>query len=201
MAVSVAIENRINIFGTIYVKSTTVSHDGFVGRELSLAAALSGTLSTRTDNTDGTLTVTDNTITTGQSIDLYWDGGKRVGVTVGTVSGDDCPISGGSGDNLPAADTEITTMVVSSESLDITDTGDVVTVVGYTDATKATIRFMTSSTLVAQLNIEGSTGTFIWDSSFGTDNPLDGETTITDVLMSHGDSGGTRTVSTTVMLD
>ncbi|MBK9128182.1 MAG: hypothetical protein IPM13_10320 [Phycisphaerales bacterium] len=65
-----------------------------------------GTLTTRTSDTAGTLTMeSGHGIATGNTIHVYWDGGKRIGVTVGTVSGTSVPISGGSGDNLPDAST------------------------------------------------------------------------------------------------
>lgn len=74
------------------------------------AAAVVGTLSTRTNNTSGTLTMgSGHGLTTGQRVDLYWSGGKCYGAVLGTVSGLSCPIASvEGGDNLPAATTEIT---------------------------------------------------------------------------------------------
>jgi hypothetical protein len=72
--------------------------------------AQDSTLTTRTSNTVGTLTMTvaAHGIVTGQVVDLYWSpNGKRAGVTVGTVSGTTVPFTGGAGDNLPIATTEI----------------------------------------------------------------------------------------------
>lgn len=65
-----------------------------------------GTLTLRTNDTVGELTMeASHGIATGNTIYLYWatgGGGKRLAVTVGTVSGNVVPISGGTGDNLPA---------------------------------------------------------------------------------------------------
>jgi len=80
-----------------------------IGLYETLPAAKTGTLSTRTNDTSGTLTLeSGHGITTAAVIDLYWDGGSRYGVTVGTVSGTSVPISGGAGDNLPIATTAVT---------------------------------------------------------------------------------------------
>jgi hypothetical protein len=80
-----------------------------------LAAAKTGTLTTRTDNDTGTLTMTaGHGITTGQTLDVYWAGGQRRGMTVGTVATNSVPIDGGAGDNLPANTTAITAMVPTS---------------------------------------------------------------------------------------
>lgn len=89
------------------------SGDGVIGHEIALPAADAGTLSTRTDDDTGTLTMSSGShgITTGAVIDLYWSGGVRYGITVGTVSGTSVPIGAddsGAGDVLPAQDTAIT---------------------------------------------------------------------------------------------
>lgn len=76
-----------------------------------IPAGKAGTLSTRTDNETGTLTLgSGHGITTAATIDLFWDGGARYGITVGTVSGTSVPIgadNAGTGDNLPTQGTAI----------------------------------------------------------------------------------------------
>lgn len=85
-----------------------------------LAAGKAGTLSTRTDNDTGTLTLgSGHGIETGAIIDLYWEGGIQRGVTVGTVSGTSVPIDAGVGDNLPAQDTAIVACVVTVFDVDV----------------------------------------------------------------------------------
>lgn len=89
----------------------TRTADGGSGREIAVPKGNAGTLSTRTDNETGTLTLGDgHTITSGTTIDLYWSGGARYGITVGTVSVNSVPIgadNSGSGDNLPTQSTPI----------------------------------------------------------------------------------------------
>jgi len=83
-----------------------------IGLDEVLPVARSGQLTTRTDNTTGTLTMSaGHGITTAAVIDLYWTGGVRYGVVVGTVATNSVPISGGAGDNLPANLTNITAQV------------------------------------------------------------------------------------------
>ena len=76
---------------------------------LSPVAANQGDLTTRTDANTGTVTMDSgsHTIETGDTVNVYWAGGERKGMTVGTVSGTTVPIDGGSGDDLPVADTEV----------------------------------------------------------------------------------------------
>lgn len=74
-------------------------------------------LSTRTSATEGTITApSGHGVTTGSTIDVYWrteyatdawSSHIRYGVSVGTVSGTSIPISGGTGDDLPALNAEI----------------------------------------------------------------------------------------------
>jgi len=75
---------------------------------ITLPAAEAGTLSTRTTDTTGVLTISGTALQIGDVIDVYWDGGRRYDVDVDGVAGDDVTFSGGAGDILPAATTAIT---------------------------------------------------------------------------------------------
>ena len=90
-------------------------------REVDLPVGKAGSLTTRTDNNTGTITMSDPShgITTGASIDLYWDGGVQYKVTVGTVVGTAVPIDLGLGDNLPVEDTAVVVSVRSQINVDI----------------------------------------------------------------------------------
>ena len=96
--------------GTIS-KQYTRSGDGGGTVEIAVPRGYAGTLSTRTDDETGTLTLADgHGISTSQVIDLYWDGGSRRNITVGTVAGNSVPIgadNSGDGDDLPTENTEI----------------------------------------------------------------------------------------------
>jgi len=72
--------------------------------------SVAGTLTTRTDDDTGTLTLsTGHGVMTGNTVDVFWNDGanSRTGMTAGTVSGNSVPIDGGSGDVLPAATTAV----------------------------------------------------------------------------------------------
>lgn len=84
------------------------TNDTVKSYEVTLPAGYAGTLTTRTDDDTGTITLgSGHGITTGMTVDVYWSGGVQYGVTVGTVSGTSVPIDLGSGDNLPAQDTAV----------------------------------------------------------------------------------------------
>lgn len=70
---------------------------------------VAGTLSARTGDSVGTLTITGHGISTGQGVDVYWNSGSnaRIGCVAGTVSGDNIPITSGAGDVLPASSTSV----------------------------------------------------------------------------------------------
>lgn len=108
--------------------------DGGGGNEVTITKGDAGTLTTRTDNETGSITMSDagHSVTTGQVVDLYWSGGSRHGVTVGTVSGTTVPIGAddsGTGDALPSA---ATALVVSPRiELNASIDGDNVAALGF----------------------------------------------------------------------
>lgn len=112
-----SINNSVNIsgLGISISKNTPRTADGGAAVEIAIPAGKVGTLSTRTDDETGTLTMdSGHGITTGAIIDLYWEGGSRHGITVGTVSSNTVPIGAddkGVGDDLPSQSTDIVAMV------------------------------------------------------------------------------------------
>lgn len=68
-----------------------------------------GTLTTRGSVSAGTATMTNSGhgIVTGQRADIYWSGGRRRGVVIGTVAGTSVPFTGGAGTDLPATSTAL----------------------------------------------------------------------------------------------
>lgn len=68
-----------------------------------LDAAKTGVLTTRVDADDGTVTITAHGYANADVLDLFWTGGKRVGVVVSSVAANTFVISGGTGDDLPIA--------------------------------------------------------------------------------------------------
>lgn len=91
--------------------SRTISRtgSGVIAVEETLPAAKAGTLTTRTDDNTGEATLSGgHGITDGMIVDVYWSGGVRYGMTVGTVASNVVPIDLGAGDVLPAQATAIT---------------------------------------------------------------------------------------------
>ena len=97
---------------------------GVPPQEVSLEAADAGTLTTRTSDAAGTLTMDDagHGISTADVITIFWTGGIAYQATVGTVSGTTVPFTGAQGTVLPSATTEVVADVV--EVLDVDFDGD-----------------------------------------------------------------------------
>lgn len=90
-------------------QSTPVTADGLDSREVTVPVASTGTLSTRTDNDTGVLTVgSGHGITTSDKVDVYWSGGARFGMTCSGAGATTIGVDAGTGDNLPSQATAIT---------------------------------------------------------------------------------------------
>ena len=87
-------------------KAVTESIDGVNIKSSNVAPGASSTLTTRTNNTAGTLTVASHSVSNSSRLFLFWSGGSCL-VTVGTTSSTSIPFTGGIGDALPVADTVI----------------------------------------------------------------------------------------------
>lgn len=177
MSQSMTISQNVSIGGKSYPRNKTpLTGEALYAREVTLGAAKVGELTTRTDNDTGTLTmVTGHGITTGATIDIYWVGGSRRGVTVGAVAGDSVPFDTGAGDNLPALNTDVTVQVVDEEVCDLV--GDnLVGLAIYMD-NPGTVVLLDSGdaelfSFVTALTKDG----FVWDSANHYTNPIAGDT-------------------------
>lgn len=190
-----AVVNRgVKIGNRSYDSDFTQTSNLKVGFDVTVPAAKTGTLTVRTDNTTGSLTMQNgHGLTTGVKFDLYWVGGSRHGVVAGTVATNVVPISGGAGDNLPVAASAITAMIPVSE--DLVATGDnVVGIAGSNlntadpDSGKsATISLAEDDGTIAYALTPDAGESQTWFSADGVTNPVAGAA-ITQVLLSHGDS-------------
>lgn len=175
-----------SIAGTIKRTAT-----GSVSQQFTADAAKAGTLTTRSSDTAGTLTLgVSHGVATSDVVDLYWDGGRRYGVTVGTVSGTSVPISGGSGDVLPAADTAVTCAV--QQVIDIDFEGDLLVAIGAVCGKRGQLSLMESTT--NHLHIDLAAGEpWMWAKDAGFANPIAGDG-ITHAVFTQSDSGSTPPV-------
>jgi hypothetical protein len=176
-----------------------VSAEAVQSRSVTLAAAKTGNLTTRTDANTGTLTMDGgHGITTGARIDIYFEGGCQRGVTVGTVSVNSVPFDSGVGDDLPDDESEVTVMVCDEEAHAITgDNAKAVLVYG---PARSTVVFAESDdTEVLGVTIPAG-GAFHWFDGCGLDNPL-ASGTITKIFLTHGDSAASQEVRVAVLHD
>ncbi len=196
MSVTAAIRQSSSLGGVSFPESQQITGDGQIVHQVDVVAADPGSLTTRTDATDGTITADDSvhSILTGARVDLYWTvggvSGKRRGVTVGTVSATSIPFSGGDGDNLPAQSSDI--VICAVEELDVVVDGDnVVAVLAYSakDGQMVFINTDVSDVEITSWNL-GEGGTKMWHEEDFDPNPFAGEN-IGRVYISHKDTTGT----------
>lgn len=168
--------SRLVISGNIAGMAVKATHarteDGGDERNVAIAGAKTGTLSTRTNDTDGELTMeAGHGIETADKIDLYWVGGRRYNVTVGVVDVNDVPISEGTGDNLPAQSTAITAMLPQVINLDFD--ADEVSVIGVQMPARGSVSFVETATIEDQEDLIADE-LWQWDKFSGYTNPLAG---------------------------
>lgn len=201
MSLSATISKSLNVGGLSIPESRSLSGDAVLQQDKNLAAAKTGVLTVRTNNTDGSLTMTaGHGIATGNRLDLYWSGGCRRGIVVGTVATNVVPITGGSGDNLPSAAAAITAMVPTQITMAL-GADKIVLLAAYTAAARAQVVFMSSAPaelLSWTLGPGASASTDLgherdWDSQNGSVSPLAGVAVAT-IYISHDDSSATRAV-------
>jgi len=180
-----SVNNQVTVAGKTFNAQRTVTSDGAVIVDPALAAAVAGSLSTRTDNDTGVLALASgHGVTTGARLDLYWSGGKRYGMTVGAVSGTSVPVDGGAGDNLPTAATSVTAMVPQLEDFAV-DAADLQALLVGCDSPAVVVIRDGSAATIAAIYVSGSTGAYQWDSGSGVANPFDTDNAV-DVYVSHG---------------
>ena len=182
--------------GGVISQQLTREEDGGITMDVAAPKGYAGTLSTRTDNETGTLTLsTGHAITTGMIIDLYWSGGKRTGITVGTVSVNSVPIgadNAGAGNNLP---TEATAIVASQRvPFNIAIDGDNLSLIGlqmkYTSAGETAesraIFVDAADDVIATLDLTANEAR-VYDIEAGDTNVFTGDP-ITDAYVSNASS-------------
>jgi hypothetical protein len=192
--------------GSSVQKSIVRTGDSQSAWEVSLPKAQAGNLSTRTDNTSGTITADSGShgIATADVVDVYWSGGMRYGVTVGTVSGTSIPISGGSGDNLPVATTTLT--VVKQVDIVAAIDGDNLQIIGIslevpgTSTAKGHVDMQDSgSSTIAELDLTINEP-LTYDIAGGVTNPFTGNP-IAEIKASNGDSANDATLKILALSD
>lgn len=172
---------------------------GEIGQEVSLPKAQAGTLSTRTGDTEGVATLgASHGVTTAATVDVYWSGGVRYGVTVGTVSGTTVPLTdSGAGDVYPAEDSAITVAVVTT--LDVDFDGDKLVMLSALTTKRGNVDIRTSAASVKAVELLTNEA-YSWAEDAGVDNPLS-SSTIDCIRISNGDSANTSTGKVALLYD
>lgn len=194
---SMVINQTITLNSVAYTTTRTVTNaQELLTGPTAVAAAFTGTLTTRTDNTTGTLTMgsSGHGITTSAIFDLYWSGGSQYNITAGTVSGTSIPFSLGSGDNLPTAASTISATVRTANTTSITGnnvTGLLVSgaIIGSDWYGRVTYA-QANGTLITSYVLTPTAPTQEWD--LGS-NPFSG-VTVGKVYFSQGNIDTTRTL-------
>jgi hypothetical protein len=181
---SIRINRQLQIGTETFGINQTVQAKGMEVKRVELPAAKSGTLTTRTSATVGTITgLTGHGIITADVIDVYWTGGSRRGVVVGTVATNSIPISGGSGDDLPVATTALTFAKVQSEPLLLDGSSVVFNTSGPTEAYARVVPAGTLWTFVAgQGDANPITGDAITTLGLTQDSTIANQTVLVAVL-------------------
>lgn len=203
IVLSVTLTKSVSIGGRTVSGRIVRTAEGEFSETVTLAAGKAGTLSTRTDDNTGTLTLgASHGITTGQIIDLYWSGGIRRTMTVGTVAGTSVPIDLGVGDVLPAAATAIVACVQTVVNFDFD--GDEAILVAASATRRSSVEFQQDAgTVIKSLDL-GKSGTdgeaWDWANNGDVANPFVG-VDVGKVVVSNGSSAGTNTVVFGAVLD
>lgn len=197
MAVSLTYAVSVSGSGLSMQSAIVRSASASVGLVEALPAAKTGTLSTRTDNTDGELTMAaGHGITTADVINLHWDvggvKGVRYGVVVGTVATNAVPISGGAGDNLPVVTSAITATLRTTANvlIDGDNTKLIAVELKTTDTSLRTAGHVSfrdaTADLIAELDLVTNVPR-VYDIEGGDANPFTGDV-ITSIQASNANS-------------
>lgn len=181
--------------GSVYTSPTTVSVTDSTLTEIggeTILAAQPAVLTVRTSNSVGTLTMdnADHGITTGMRIDMYFSGGQRYGVLVGTVAGTSVPFTVGGGTNLPIATTAIVVGIPVEYPL-VVD-GDDISAALLATPTLAPAMYTFATDVPADVLNKYVTSSFEWYTGSGITNPF-AALDIASVWISHSDTAADHT--------
>jgi len=176
---------------------------GEISHEVSLPAAVAGTLSTRTSDTEGVFTLSGHDLAVNDVIDVYWDGGLRYGMKVTAVSGDDVTAGGiggsgdeGAGDVLPDQGNSVN--VDEQAALDTDFDGDKVEMIVVMSTKRGHFDFQDSGGTSLEAGELTAYEPWQWVSASGITNPLAGNP-VDSLKLSNGDPGAEATVKVGVI--
>ena len=190
------LNSTMRLNGFEYPKIVDITGSGITVRDPSVPAAKTGQLTTRTNDTDGVITMdSGHGMTTSDIIAVFWSDGsggydRRYRVDT-AVSTDEVTISNGAGDDLPVVNTNVIAMEMVTEDFAIT--GDNLdALAAYCQATAGVAVFLNSTTIHAVADF-GLNNAYQWDSNGGVTNPVAGDT-LTDVSVAHMNTSSAITI-------
>ena len=182
--ISAQITRNTQVAGLSFPESRAVSANFAILHDALIAGGAAATLTVRTDNTSGSITAsTGHGITTAQVVDLYWVGGQRRGVIVGTVATNVIPFSGGLGDVLPAA--AFAVVVSPRTQLPASVIGNNIAYFSMYATNRGTLTFTGSDSVEDVAYVIDDGGVIDWRANAGVANPLAAQTNAY-VYASHG---------------
>lgn len=151
----------------------TNSPDGEIKVIDTLTAGQSGTLSTRTDDDTGVITLGEGHGLTTETVSVAWSTGSRSLLSINSYDSTTITVDGGGGDALP---TEGSTVIVGvAQSSDVDFSGTLLEGIGIKADYRAILDFLDAGgSSLLKIDIP-SEGFFIWYSTLST-NPLTGNT-------------------------
>jgi hypothetical protein len=149
-----------------------------------MPAGRAGTLSTRTDDNTGILTVASgHGITDADTVAIFWEGGSRYGVDVTATTSTTISIDLGAGANLPIVTTPIVVAKESEHVLAIIGNDIAVIAAGCDNRASINMRDSGDSTLL-RYDIAAKEGR-LWVSGTDQDNPLS-TNTVANIVIANG---------------
>lgn len=153
-------------------QSVAVSDSSGLTANPTIPVAQPGTLTARTNNTSGTITMNtaNHGITNAQRVDLYWNGGQAYGAVVGTVSGNSVPIASIAGGTALVANNSAITVGIP-QSTDFSFTGNNLTALVYV-AQQAGWFVLSDGTNNLNPQYVNGGQSYNWYTNSGVTNPL-----------------------------
>ena len=188
-------EARVNIGYRIAgraVDAQIVRQDEAVSSiQIAMPAARAGTLTTRTNDTTGVVTVAEgHGITDEDTVAVFWDGGRRYAVAVSATTATTVSIgSGGAGAVLPAEDSVVTICKETTSNL-VVDGDDIHIIAVYGPSRLSANIRKAAGVSVKALDIPAKES-FAYISGFSASNPFATESLL-DAVVAH-DEAAART--------
>lgn len=178
MSVDAKTTKTVAIGGKTLKETTTVTGEASILQEESIPGADAGSLTTRTDDDTGVVTVDESghNFTDSDVVDVYWTEGSRRNMTITSVTVNAVSVDGGSGDNLPTQDTDVT--IVIPVELDVVFTGTNVKALAVYSEARGQFVFNDAGGEELFKRV-GAGGVWEWHDENGEDNPVTGDSIIT----------------------